>query len=85
MTKSDRDWIELRAAELRQAMPEAEVILWSALRRRQLGGYRFRRQYVVGRAILDFYCPEGRLAIEVDGAEHDVDQDEQRDARPAMG
>jgi len=76
----DRGWIERRAAELRKTMPDAEVILWTFLQNRQLGGHKFRRQYVVGRAILDFYCPQRRLAVEVDGATHDVDEDERRDA-----
>jgi very-short-patch-repair endonuclease len=40
------------------------------LRRRQLGGRRFRRQFGVGPYILDFYCPSERLAIELDGAGH---------------
>jgi type I restriction enzyme M protein len=76
----DRSWIEGRARELRVGMPDAEVILWSFIQKRQLLGYKFRRQYVVGRAILDFYCPERRLAVEIDWAEHDPEQDEARDA-----
>jgi very-short-patch-repair endonuclease len=80
MEVDDREWILARAAELRAAMPDAEVILWSRLRRRGLDGFRFRRQYIVGRAILDFYCPQRRLAIEVDGPTHDPIDDEQRDA-----
>jgi very-short-patch-repair endonuclease len=75
----DREWILGRAAEMRAAMPDAEVILWSHLRRRALDGYRFRRQYIVGRAILDFYCPQRRLAIEVDGPTHDPTDDDRRD------
>ncbi len=80
MDVDDREWIVTRAAELRGAMPDAEVILWSHLRRRALDGYRFRRQYIVGRVILDFYCPQRRLAIEVDGPTHDPTDDGQRDA-----
>jgi very-short-patch-repair endonuclease len=55
---------------LRKSMPEAEVILWSRLRRRQLCGCKFRRQYGVGKFSIDFYCPELKLAIEVDGESH---------------
>ncbi|MCI0404949.1 MAG: endonuclease domain-containing protein [candidate division Zixibacteria bacterium] len=51
-------------------MPPAEVILWSNLKGRQLAGYKFRRQYSIGPYILDFYCPELKLAIEVDGGGH---------------
>ncbi len=79
MDHRDREWIDTRAAELRRTMPDAEAILWSFLRRRQLHGQRFRRQYVVGRAILDFYCPARRLAVEVDGPTHDPVEDDRRD------
>ena len=55
---------------LRGQMPSAEVILWSKLRRRQLLVKKFRRQFGVGTYCLDFYCPEIRLAIELDGDSH---------------
>jgi len=51
-------------------MPSAEVILWSRLQRRQIHGCKFRRQYSVGSYILDFYCAELKLAIEIDGDTH---------------
>jgi len=51
-------------------MPETELILWSQIRRKQVAGCRFRRQYGVGPYVLDFYCPELHLAIEVDGDSH---------------
>lgn len=56
---------------LRQRATPAERRLWQMLRRRQLGGLRFRRQYSIGRYVLDFYCPERHLAIELDGASHE--------------
>ena len=55
---------------LRSNLTPAEQRLWSVLRRRQLAGLRFRRQHVIGRFIADFYCPEARLVIEVDGGIH---------------
>jgi very-short-patch-repair endonuclease len=55
---------------LRAEMPSAESVLWSKLRRRQLLGYKFRRQYSVGAYVVDFYCAELRLAIELDGDTH---------------
>jgi very-short-patch-repair endonuclease len=55
---------------LRNNMPKAEVMLWGKLRLRQVEGCRFRRQYSVGAFVIDFYCPELKLAIEVDGASH---------------
>jgi len=45
-------------------------MLWQAIRKRQLGGLRFLRQHPVGPAIVDFYCHEQRLAVEVDGGFH---------------
>jgi len=45
-------------------------MLWSSLQRRQLAGKKFRRQVSIGPYIVDFYCPERRLVIELDGAAH---------------
>ncbi|MEL7069352.1 MAG: endonuclease domain-containing protein [Cyanobacteria bacterium J06634_6] len=56
---------------LRNDSPRAERILWRRLRRRQIAGFKFRRQYGVERYVLDFYCPEIKLAIEIDGPSHD--------------
>lgn len=56
---------------LRNRMPKAEIILWGKIRRKQIAGVKFRRQYSVDRFVLDFYCPELKLAIEVDGPIHD--------------
>ena len=60
---------DLRQA-LRKSPTEAEERLWSKLRRSQLAGKKFRRQHSIGRYILDFYCPEVRLAVELDGSVH---------------
>ncbi|MBY9066105.1 DUF559 domain-containing protein [Hyphomonas sp. WL0036] len=70
-----------KARALRKAMPNAEVILWSRLRRRQLGGYRFRRQVPIGPYIADFACVELKLAFEVDGATHATPSQLEHDAR----
>ena len=56
--------------KLRRASTDAERALWRLLRPRQFEGYKFRRQHAVGSYILDFYCPESRLAVEVDGSQH---------------
>jgi len=56
--------------KLRREMTKSEWVLWSTLRNRKLG-YKFRRQYSIGRYIVDFYCREARLIIEVDGISHD--------------
>lgn len=72
-----------RARKLRRAMSLPEVLLWRAFQRRQFG-LKFRRQHGSGGFVLDFYCSDVRLAIEVDGIAHDLgDQpvhDEARDA-----
>jgi len=55
---------------LRKNATDAEVKLWSILRGRRMAGFKFFRQYGVGPYVLDFYCPERRLAVEVDGGQH---------------
>jgi very-short-patch-repair endonuclease len=56
--------------QLRNNMTDAERRLWSRIRMRQLGGYRFYRQKVIGDRIADFYCHRAGLVIEVDGSQH---------------
>ncbi len=74
-----QDYTTRRARELRKSMPKAEAILWTHLRRRQLG-CRFRRQHPLDPYILDFACLEHRLAVECDGDQHDRHgRDHQRD------
>ena len=51
-------------------MTEAEQKLWSALRRRQMHGFKFRRQHPLGNYIVDFVCIEAKVVIEVDGGQH---------------
>jgi very-short-patch-repair endonuclease len=73
-----------RARQLRKALTPQELGLWLRLKNRQLGGFRFRRQHPVGPYILDFYCPERRLAVEIDGEVHNqpdqIAHDRRRDA-----
>lgn len=73
MTKlyNQKSQTELRR-RLRKTMPKGEIILWSRLKNSKLG-HKFRRQYGVGKYVIDFYCRELRLAIEVDGLTHDFD------------
>jgi len=68
--------------KLRQNSTEAEAKLWYQLRRKQVGGLRFRRQYRLGNYIVDFVCLPARLIIEVDGGQHaeQVARDEARTA-----
>jgi very-short-patch-repair endonuclease len=68
------------ARELRQPQTPAEQKLWSRLRDRQLDGFKIRRQHPIDRFIVDFYCAEARLCVEIDGESHaeQVDYDQAR-------
>ena len=71
-----------RARSLRADHTRAERLLWSKLRNRQLGGWKFRRQVPRGRYIVDFLCLEAGVVVELDGGQHadQVDYDERRTA-----
>lgn len=68
------------AVRQRQATNPAEHALWEALRERRFRGLKFRRQHPLGRFILDFYCVDHRLAVEVDGGAHLGAEARERDA-----
>ena len=59
-----------RARTLRKNLTDTECYLWSRLRRQQINGYKFRRQFPLGIYIADFVCLEARLIVEVDGGQH---------------
>jgi very-short-patch-repair endonuclease len=69
------------AREMRGRLTDAEALLWMLLRNRRMAGAKFRRQHPVGRYILDFYCDEKKLGIELDGGQHGdaIGYDQQRD------
>lgn len=71
-----------RARELRKKQTPAEQVLWEMLHSRQFLGFKFRRQHQVGDYILDFYCHEARLGVELDGSIHKkrIEKDKKRDA-----
>jgi very-short-patch-repair endonuclease len=56
--------------QLRRNMTKAEFLLWQKLKGKQLEGVKFRSQYGVGQFVVDFYCTELKLAIEIDGDSH---------------
>jgi very-short-patch-repair endonuclease len=58
------------ARKLRKNQTDAENRMWYYLRNRRLGGYKFVREYVIGKYIADFVCREKKLIIEVDGGQH---------------
>lgn len=72
-----------RARALRGRETPVEDILWEFLRARRLGGLKFRRQHPVGKFVLDFYCHEARLSVELDGKYHQEQQryDQERSAQ----
>ena len=59
-----------RRQYLRNNMTKAEVVLWSKLKGKQLNGLKFRRQCSINNYVVDFYCPDRKLAIEIDGYVH---------------
>ena len=63
----------------RRQLSDAELLLWSRIRNRQVASAKFRRQHPIGAYILDFYSPECLLAIEVDGGQHFEDEHAIRD------
>jgi very-short-patch-repair endonuclease len=69
-----------RARALRVNQTSAEQILWRALRNRQLGRWKFRRQHSIGGYITDFATLDGKLVIEVDGATHGSNVEQASDA-----
>jgi len=71
--------LKLLALEMRRNSTQAEAILWTGLERKQLG-VKFRRQHIIDKFIVDFYCIEKNLVIEVDGKVHDnqKEQDAER-------
>ncbi len=64
------DYEKTRSRTLRQNLSPVEALVWSRLKGRQLGGYKFRRQYPAGGYFIDFYCAERKLGLEFDGSQH---------------
>lgn len=62
-------WIQ-RARDLRRDSSDPERLLWSRLRAKRLGGWKWRRQESLGPYFADFACPAVRLIVEVDGSQH---------------
>ena len=71
--------VRLHCRELRKNQTDLERLLWMQLRNKQLEGVKFFRQYSIGAYIVDFYSPRLRLAIEVDGGQHNETINKQKD------
>jgi very-short-patch-repair endonuclease len=65
--------------ELRNNLTEAEKIVWNKIRSKQINGKRFRRQVSIGPYVVDFYCPELKLIVEIDGDSHETDDAKEYD------
>jgi very-short-patch-repair endonuclease len=71
--------VKERRRALRKNMPLAEKLLWAKLRSKSVNGYKFRRQYSVEKYVIDFYCPQLKLAVEIDGESHFIEGAEDAD------
>ncbi len=65
--------------DLRKNMTKAEVILWNVIRGKNLKDLRFRRQHPIAKFVVDFYCHEKKLVIELDGNVHDTEEAKEKD------
>ena len=69
------------AKKLRKDSTDAEKLMWSLLRNKRFKGLKFRRQHVIGDFIIDFYCPEKNVGIELDGGQHSHEPIAEYDSR----
>jgi very-short-patch-repair endonuclease len=76
-----RERVGVRARALRQSSTDAERLIWSHLRNRQLAGFKFRRQHPVGPFFADFACLEAKLIVEIDGGQHFEPEAAEKDRR----
>ncbi len=67
------------ARRLRREQTDEEKELWRALRAGRFAGFKFRRQHLLGKYFLDFYCPAAKLSIELDGFQHGLPEQRQHD------
>jgi very-short-patch-repair endonuclease len=71
--------LKQRAKDLRNNMTKSEVMLWNELKQGKIYGFDFDRQRCIDHFIVDFYCKDLMLAIEVDGSIHDLDEVKKKD------
>jgi very-short-patch-repair endonuclease len=71
--------LKVLSQHLRNNMTDAENMLWLKLRRKQLKEYPFYRQKIIGKYIVDFYCPKANLVIELDGGQHYSETGQEKD------
>src|SRR4051812_25053481 len=66
------------ARRLRRNQTDAERVLWFRLRDRRLDGWKFKRQVAIDRFVVDFFCADGKLIVEIDGGQHEQEKDRDR-------
>lgn len=71
---------KVKRRNLRKNQTFCEKIMWTYLRDRKTLGYKFKRQYSIDHYVIDFYCPELKFAIELDGSVHDMPDKKEYDA-----
>jgi very-short-patch-repair endonuclease len=79
MINYNKKILQANRKKLRNNLTPAEAALWELIKNKKLDGRKFRRQHSIGNFILDFYCPEEKLAIELDGEDHYWDEGMKRD------
>ena len=79
MRINNLQYLKERRRDLRNNPTPTETQLWEKLAKRQLGGFKFRRQHSINHYIVDFYCPQLKLIIEVDGEIHDQPKNKEHD------
>jgi very-short-patch-repair endonuclease len=62
--------LKSKARQLRQNLTDSERVLWTRLRGKQLAGLQFYRQKPIGQYIVDFFAPQAKLVVEIDGSQH---------------
>lgn len=73
------------ARKLRQDATDPEALMWACLRNRRVNKRKFRRQHALAPYVLDFYCADLKLSIELDGGQHNTNEGKQHDkAREAF-
>jgi len=71
--------LKMFARSLRKNMTDAEILVWSKIRRKQIKGCQFYRQKIIGNYIVDFFCPAAKLVVEIDGGQHYSEEGMERD------
>jgi very-short-patch-repair endonuclease len=72
-------YLKKYSRRLRKDVTDAEKLLWSKMRGKQLKGFQVYRQKPIGRFVVDFYCPKAHLIIELDGGQHYSEEMKSRD------